>query len=143
MISHRRGRPKLALRLALCASLTWPLPHVTIVPQAFEFSRALSIAAFLGYGVACLTTTHMVAEFKRFGLPKYRRLVGALEVAGASGLLVSYWHPPILAPAAGGLTLLMALGVWTRLRVRDSAIETAPAFAFCLVNGFILWYALT
>lgn len=112
------------------------------MPNAFEVSRALSIAAFLGYGVACLTTSHMVAEFERFGLAKYRRLVGGLEVLGALGLLTSYWYPPLLVPAAAGLTLMMLLGVWTRLRVRDSAAETAPALIFCLVNGFVLWYAL-
>ncbi len=118
------------------------LPVNSSVPTAFEVSRALSIAAFLGYGVTCLTTTHMVAEFERFGLARFRRTVGLLEVLGALGLLASYWYRPLLLPAAGGLTLLMLLGVGTRLRLRDSAAETAPAALFCVMNGFIFWYAL-
>ena len=109
---------------------------------AFQVSRALSIVAFLGYGVACLTTTHMVAEFERFGLARYRRLVGTLELLGGLGLMFGYWVRPLLILSAAGLTLLMLLGVWTRFRIRDSAKETAPAALFLLLNGFVLWYAL-
>jgi len=85
----------------------------------------------------------MVTEFERFGLTRYRRLVGTLEVLGALGLLASYWYPPLLALSAGGLALLMVLGVWTRIRIRDSAVETVPALMFCLLNAFVAWHALS
>ena len=56
----------------------------------FEVARALSILAFLSYGVTCLVTTRMVAEFQRYGLARFRRMVGALELLGAIGMLVGY-----------------------------------------------------
>lgn len=109
--------------------------------NAFEACRVLSAIAFIGYGVACLATPHMVSEFERFGLSRFRRIVGALELLGGVGLLVAYAYPPLLLVASGGLTLLMLLGVATRIRVGDSALETLPAFAFLLLNGFVFWYA--
>lgn len=108
---------------------------------AFEVCRALSALAFLGYGIACLTTQHMVAEFERFGLSRFRRFVGALEFLGGLGLLAGYFHRPLLLLSSGGLTLLMLLGVWTRVRIRDSMLETLPAAAFLVLNGFVFWFA--
>lgn len=108
---------------------------------AFEVCRVLSAIAFLGYGFACLATQHMVAEFERFGLGQFRQLVGALEFLGGLGLLVAYFYPPLLLVASGGLTLLMLLGVGTRVKVGDSLVETLPAFTFFLLNGFVFWHA--
>lgn len=108
---------------------------------AFEVCRALSAIAFVGYGVACLTTQHMVAEFERFGLSRFRRLVGALELLGGLGLLAAYFYRPLLLVSAGGLTVLMLLGVGTRLRIRDPMVETLPAAAFFAINAFVLWFA--
>ncbi|QDV09515.1 hypothetical protein Poly30_50730 [Planctomycetes bacterium Poly30] len=109
---------------------------------AFEVCRAISALAFVGYGVACLGTQHMVAEFDRFGLSQFRKLVGALELLGGLGLVAGYFYRPLLLISAGGLTLLMLLGVWTRIRIRDSVIETLPAAAFLGLNFFVFWYAV-
>lgn len=112
---------------------------------AFQISCALSAVAFVGYGVACLTTEHMTEEFKRFGLSRFRRLVGALELLGGAGLVFGYFLEPvvILPVASGGLTALMVLGVWTRLRIRDPLHETLPAAIFLGLNGFIFWFVMT
>ena len=108
---------------------------------AFEVCRILSAIAFLGYGAACLGTQHMVAEFERFGLGRFRLFVGALEFLGGLGLLLGHLYFPLLLVSSGGLTLLMLLGVWTRIRVGDSLLESLPAFLFFLLNGFVLWHA--
>ena len=105
---------------------------------AFELARALSAAAFLGYGAACVVSRHMVAEFERYGLARYRVLVGWLELFGGLGLLVSIGWPAVTPLAAGGLTLLMAAGVATRLRVRDPLPSLLPALGLGLVNAFVL-----
>lgn len=118
-----------------------PKPAPSPMQTAFEICRALSAIAFLGYGVACLATQHMVAEFERFGLGRFRQFVGALEFLGGLGLLVGYFYPPLLLVASGGLTMLMLLGVWTRIRVGDSMVETLPAFLFFVLNGFVFWHA--
>lgn len=108
----------------------------------FEVARAISILAFLFYGVTCLVTTRMVAEFQRYGLGRFRRLVGALQFIGAVGMLAGYAYQSLLIVSAAGLTLLMLLGIATRIRIGDTLIQTLPAMVFFVVNGFILVVAL-
>jgi hypothetical protein len=108
---------------------------------AFHVSVGVSVVVFLFYGLGLLSDG-MVAEFERYGLSSYRRLTGILEVLGAAGLVVGYFLLPVLVLASAGLTVLMALAVATRIRVRDSAAETIPAFGLMLVNAYILVYAL-
>ena len=103
-----------------------------------EVARFFSAFAFLAYGTACLTTARMQGEFERYGLPHMRRLTGALEVAGGVGLLAGLIVPWIGMLAAAGLTLLMALGTWTRVRIRDPFVLTVPALFFCLLNAGLL-----
>lgn len=110
---------------------------------AFQVSVGLSIVLFLYYGLDCLLSDGMVVEFERYGLSRFRRLTGSLEVLGAVGLVVGYFVSPILVLASAGLTLLMALGVATRVRVRDPVAETIPALVLMLVNAYILFYALS
>jgi hypothetical protein len=107
------------------------------VTAAYHGWTILSIGLFLGYGVACLFGNGMATEFERFGLSRFRRLTGTLEILGALGLLVGYWLPMLQLLSAAGLSLLMLLGVGTRVRVRDSLLETVPAAALCVANAFI------
>ena len=110
---------------------------------AFELARALSAIAFLFYGCVCLFTLRMEVEFERYGLARYRILVGALECLGALGLLVGYFSRPVLVVAAAGLALTMLMGIATRVRVRDSLAQTLPAIVLLIVNAFVLGVALT
>ena len=108
---------------------------------AYQISTVLSIGLFLYFGFACLFANGMVAEFDRFGLSRFRRLTGSLELLGALGLIVGYALPLLRLLSAVGLALLMLLAVVTRLRVRDSLLETVPAAVLLLVNAFIAVYA--
>ena len=107
----------------------------------FQLAKILSVALFLFYGLSCLFADAMVDEFQRFGLADFRRLTGSLEVLGALGLVVGYFYPPLVPWAAGGLALLMALGVGVRVRVEDPWLETLPAAILFVVNLFICLYA--
>ena len=93
---------------------------------------------FLYYGMACLVTRTMVDEFERFGLSRFRRLTGLLEVLGGLGLLVSYVVPELVPMASSGLALLMVLGIAARVRVRDSLLQILPALILMLVNLFLV-----
>ena len=107
----------------------------------YQASMALSITAFLLYGSSCLFSGGMIAEFERFGLARFRRLTGALEVAGALGLIAGYFVPPLVVAASAGLSLLMVLGVITRVRVRDSLLVMLPALVLLLANLYVFIYA--
>ncbi len=108
---------------------------------AYHISTVLSIGLFLWYGVACLVADGMATEFRRFGLSRYRKLTGALEVLGAIGLAAGYVVPIVGVFSALGLAMLMLLGVATRIRVRDSLLESVPAAFLLFVNLFIALYA--
>ena len=103
----------------------------------YHFANALSISLFLYYGLACLFADGMVEEVKRYGLPHFRRLIGALEVAGALGLLAGYLLPTVRFLSASGLSVLMLLGLAVRVKVRDSFFEMVPAAVLLLLNAFI------
>ncbi len=109
----------------------------------FESARALSAIAFLFYGIACLVTPRMDAEFKRYGLARYRRLIGAVECLGALGLLVGHFNRPVLVLAAAGLTLTMLMAIVTRIRIGDSLARTLPAIVLLALNAFVLGVAVT
>jgi hypothetical protein len=109
----------------------------------FELSRAVSAAAFLGYGIACLVSQRMDAEFKRYGLARFRRLVGSLECLGALGLVAGHFSHAVLVLAAAGLTVLMLLAIVTRIRIGDSLAQALPAIVLLILNAFVLGVAAT
>lgn len=97
----------------------------------------ISIAAFLFYGPDCLFSDRMKAEFQRYGLARFRVLTGALEFAGAVGLLAGFYSGPLLLISSGGLAVLMLLGVAARLRIHDPLPAMIPAFILFCLNGLI------
>jgi len=108
----------------------------------YEVSKALSIGLFLYYGAAVLASDAMAAEFERFGLSKFRRLTGGLEVLGALGLLLGYFVPHFDIAASAGLTVLMVAGVIVRFRSGDSFLDAVPALMMGLLNAFIFIHAI-
>ena len=84
------------------------------MPAPIDILTAISAVAFLFYGLACLFSAKLVAEFERYGLARWRVVVGGLEVAGALGLIAGWWFPPLQTAAAAGLFALMICGLWAR-----------------------------
>lgn len=106
-------------------------------------AQILSIVSFAVYGTTCLLPGKMVSEFERFGLARFRRLTGVLQLAGSLGLVAGFYSQALLVFSAGGLAMLMLLGVIVRMRIRDPLIAIAPAaFYFCL-NLFLVVSALS
>lgn len=102
----------------------------------------LSSVLFLWYGWSSLYGDGMIDEFARFGLSDYRRVTGAFEVLGALGLLSGLVVPALVVASAAGLSLLMLLGVITRVRVRDPWIDMLPALVLMFLNVFLAVHAL-
>lgn len=107
-------------------------------PLMLFAAEAVVIVAFIGFGLQCLLSQYMVAEFSRYQLPTFRILTGVLEVAGGLGMLAGLFFPRLLILAAAGLAALMFLGVLVRFRIRDPFLAAVPALFLMLLNLFIL-----
>ena len=102
----------------------------------------ISSLSFMGYGIAYFKSPQMKSEFKRFGLEKAGALTAILELLGAVGLLVGLKYHLILLISAGGLSILMFLGVAIRIKVRDTLWITLPAMFFMILNAYIFFISL-
>jgi len=102
----------------------------------------ISSLSFMGYGIAYFKSPQMKNEFKRFGLEKAGSLTAVLELLGGVGLLVGLKFHLILLISAGGLALLMFLGVAIRIKVKDSLWISLPALFFMLLNSYIFFMSL-
>ena len=112
------------------------------MPAPALILEAVSAAAFLFYGLACLFSARLVAEFERYRLARWRPLIGLLEVAGGLGIVAGQWFPPLKIAAATGLFVLMLCGLWARWRIRDPWYAMLPALLLALVNLAIVILAL-
>lgn len=103
--------------------------------------RALTAAAFLLYGVLCLVSPAMAAEFERYRLPRLRVLTALLEIAGALGLLLA---PNLLwqAAAALGLCAMMVAALLVRARIRDPWHAMLSAGLLLVANAWLASRAL-
>ena len=97
-----------------------------------------SSLAFIYFGINCFYSKFIISEFKRYRLPKFRKIVGFLQIMGAIGLLIGlYFKPILLLLASIGLCLLMFSGFLVRLKIKDNFIKSSPAFTFAALNLFI------
>ena len=102
----------------------------------------ISSLSFMGYGIAYFKSSELKNEFKRFGLEKAGALTAVLELLGALGLLIGLMYQPILLISAGGLAILMLLGVAVRIKVRDTLWVTLPALFYMVLNAYIFFISL-
>ncbi|AMR33968.1 hypothetical protein A0256_22225 [Mucilaginibacter sp. PAMC 26640] len=102
----------------------------------------ISAVAFLFYGFSFFINSGMKEEFERYGLTKFRKLTGCLQLLGGAGLLAGLICQPILVLASGGLFLLMLIGFGVRVKMKDGFLESLPSFIFMLLNGYICYVVL-
>ena len=73
--------------------------------------------------------------------PVQWRLIGLLELAGVTGVLVGLAWPPIGVAAAIGLALLVLGAIVFHVRASDSVADTAPAvigLGLAVATGILL-----
>ncbi len=102
-------------------------------------AKFISSACFFYYGISLLVSQDMVTEFERYGLSRYRGLVGWLQLTGSLAIIAGAYFPPLATLAAFGLGVLMGLGVAARVRARDSILEMLPAFFLLALNAYIVF----
>lgn len=105
---------------------------------------ALSVlvaAIFLLFGAAklfALAPMRERAAHAGFSVTAYRG-IGALEIAGAAGLLLGLTVPVLGALAGAGLLLLLAGALVTHVRNRDRGRDLVPALVCAvLVAGYLV-----
>ena len=97
-----------------------------------------SAFSFTFFGISCFVAPSMKTEFIRYGLSKQRNTVGLLQIAGALGLVIGYFYFPLLVIiTAICLSVLMILGFWIRIKIKDSVVQSAPSFFYALINTLI------
>ncbi|QOV88554.1 DoxX family protein [Humisphaera borealis] len=94
-------------------------------------------ASFLGFGCGYLLVPRMQAEFVRYQLAHLLPAAAWLQIAGALGLLLGLRYPLPGIIAAGGLALMMAVAVATRLRIGDPLLQCVPAVLYLLLNVYL------
>jgi len=79
----------------------------------------------------------MKEEFHRFGIPKYRKLVGGSQLIAAIIMALGFFFPILIFVAACGLALQMLFGVILRISIKDSLLQASPAFLFMILNIYL------
>jgi uncharacterized membrane protein len=102
----------------------------------------ISGIAFIFYGISLFISKKMKNEFIRFNLEKYTNLVGGLELLGGLGLLIGLIYNELLILSSMGLSLLMLMGVLTRIKIKDNLKQSLPAILFLLLNSYIFFNSI-
>ncbi len=82
-------------------------------------------------------------EFAVYGLPTwFMYLIGALKIGAALALLVGIWVPPLVAPAALLLLVLMLGALAMHIKVGDPLIKSMPAAIMLLLALLIVFISV-
>lgn len=103
----------------------------------FLICLIITSVSFIFYGLSCLLSDRIAAEFERYKLQRFRNLVGSLQIAGSFGLIAGLWLPELGTAAAIGLAVLMAMGLVVRQRLNDTVIQMLPAGAYLILNSYL------
>src|SRR5436305_13690992 len=98
-------------------------------------TSSLLLAAACLFPAAAKLAGHpkMQQSAAHFGIPWPRyRLIGAAELAAATGILTGLWWHPLGVADAAGMALLLVGAIITHRKASDSAKEMAPALVALL-----------
>lgn len=77
-------------------------------------------------------------EFQAYGLPHWMYiLVGTLKLTVALLLIVGFYFPFTVAPAAGLLIVLMLGALAMHIKVKDPIKRSVPAFLMLVMSTFL------
>jgi hypothetical protein len=80
----------------------------------------------------------MAAEFLRFGMnDAQRKLTAWLQIAGALGLFAGTQFPIIGILSSTGLSVMMLVAFFVRLKIKDGIIQSSPSLIFMIINAWL------
>ena len=78
---------------------------------------------------------NMKEEFATYGLPAWSMwVVGCLKVVLALSLLMSFWRPELMRPAAIGMAILMLGAVGMHIRIGEAFTKSIPALSVLILS---------
>ncbi len=80
----------------------------------------------------------MLVEYKRWGYPEQRLLIGGLQFLGGLGLFIGFYFKPLIPLSSASLLLLMLAAIGVRIKIKDQPIMILPAVFYALINFLIL-----
>ena len=98
--------------------------------------------SFLIFGYLCFFSTYFKTEFKRYGIPKYRKTTGFFQILGGISLILGIFIYELEIISSLGLTILMLMGVGVRLKIKDGLFRTLPAIFYVIVNALIFYFSI-
>ncbi|MCD1257637.1 DoxX family protein [Paenibacillus athensensis] len=105
------------------------MPIIFIVLQSF----LLLTMTFAGASKLAGAKNH-VDMFNSIQLPQWFRVVtGIVQLIGAAGLVIGYWHPAIAAWAGVWIGVTMLVACLSHFRVKHPIGQAVPAFIITLI----------
>jgi uncharacterized membrane protein YkgB len=108
--------------------------QICSIDSAFIWFSSVS---FILFGGGCFLSRYLRDEYERYGIDQLIGLIGVLQILGAAGLVVGFYMPWIGQFSAGGLAAMMLCGVGVRIKIKDTIVQTIPAFTYMVLNGYI------
>ncbi len=103
-----------------------------------EIFEIFSSISFMVYGYLSFYSERMKNEFLRWGISKFRVIVGISQFTGGAGLLIGFSIPFFTFISSLGLSILMLIGFILRIYVKDGLLKSLPALSYLVINLFIL-----
>ena len=80
----------------------------------------------------------MKVEYRRWGYPEQRLVIGSLQLLGGLGLFVGFVFEPLIPLSSASLMLLMLAAIGVRIKIEDQPLKIIPALFYAILNFLIL-----
>ncbi len=106
----------------------------------FVIIQSFLIVSMTGAGVSKLAgAKNFVEMYETLKLPQWFRVVtGLVQLAGAVGLVIGYWHPEVAAWAGVWIGITMLVGCLSHFRVKHPVGKAIPSFVITLIAAILV-----
>ena len=98
----------------------------------------ISEISFVYYGFSSFFSKKMKIEYKRWGYPEQRFMIGSLQLLGGLGLFLGFVFDPLIPLSSASLMLLMLAAIGVRIKIEDQPLRMIPALFYAVLNFLIL-----
>lgn len=105
---------------------------------SYHAHQAFIIISFFGFGIGCFLSSKASEEFRRYGLSDKQKIIGSLQILASLGLVLAFLLKIQLLTIIISfcLTLMMAVALAIRIKIKDSYMLTMPALSYFIICLF-------